>query len=52
MFTGYRKYKELDISKRRIVKLDQQMGRTLIGDGPHAIHKILFRDILKIETPS
>ncbi|OUB57032.1 YolD-like family protein [Bacillus thuringiensis] len=51
-FTVYRKYKEPDIIKGKIVKLEQQMGRIVVSDGPNAIHKIQFMDILKIETPS
>ncbi|BAR85781.1 YolD-like family protein [Bacillus thuringiensis] len=52
VFTVYRKYKEPDIIQGKIVKLEQQMGRILVSDGPNAIHKIQFMDILKIETPS
>jgi len=52
MFTVYRKYKEPDIIKGKIVKLEQQMGRIVVSDEPNAIHKIQFMDILKIETPS
>ncbi|EJR67379.1 YolD-like family protein [Bacillus wiedmannii] len=52
VFTVYRKYKEPDIIKGKIVKLEQQMGRIVVSDGPNAIHKVQFMDILKIETPS
>ncbi|MEB9549518.1 YolD-like family protein [Bacillus cereus] len=52
VFTVYRKYKEADIIQGKIVKLEQQMGRIVVNDGPNAIHKIQFMDILKIETPS
>ncbi|PGC55902.1 hypothetical protein COM24_10390 [Bacillus toyonensis] len=51
VFTVYRKYKEPDIIKGKIVKLEQQMGRIVVSDGPNAIHKVQFMDILKIETP-
>ncbi|HDR7393899.1 YolD-like family protein [Bacillus toyonensis] len=52
VFTVYRKYKEPDIIKGKIVKLEQQMGRIVVSDGLNAIHKVQFMDILKIETPS
>ncbi|OQR57323.1 YolD-like family protein [Bacillus sp. CDB3] len=52
VFTVYRKYKEPDIIKGKIVKLEQQMGRIVVSDGPNMIHKVQFMDILKIETPS
>lgn len=52
VFTVYRKYKEPDIIKGKIVKLEQQMGRIVVSDGSNTIHKIQFMDILKIETPS
>lgn len=52
VFTVYRKYKEPDIIKGKIVKLEQQMGRIVVSDGPNMIHKVKFMDILKIETPS
>ncbi|HDR7286588.1 YolD-like family protein [Bacillus paranthracis] len=52
VFTVYRKYKEPDIIQGKIIKLEQQMGRIIVSDGPNAIHKIQFMDILKIETPS
>ncbi|MGX5575814.1 YolD-like family protein [Bacillus toyonensis] len=52
VFTVYRKYKEPDIIKGKIVKLEQQMGRIVVSDGPNTIHKVKFMDILKIETPS
>ncbi|EJR58928.1 hypothetical protein IIO_04050 [Bacillus cereus VD115] len=52
VFTVYRKYKEPDIIKGKIVKLEQQMGRIVVSDEPNAIHKVQFMDILKIETPS
>ncbi|PEW72755.1 hypothetical protein CN448_07100 [Bacillus cereus] len=52
VFTVYRKYKEPDIVQGKIVKLEQQMGRIIVSDGPNTIHKIQFMDILKIETPS
>ncbi|MGH0943335.1 YolD-like family protein [Bacillus mycoides] len=52
VFTVYRKYKEPDIIKGKIVKLEQQMGRIVLSDGPNTIHKVQFMDILKIETPS
>ncbi|HDR8070593.1 TPA: YolD-like family protein [Bacillus cereus] len=52
VFTVYRKYKEPDIVQGKIVKLEQQMGRIVVSNGPNIIHKIQFMDILKIETPS
>ncbi|ANS50943.1 hypothetical protein BM86_28285 [Bacillus thuringiensis] len=52
VFTVYRKYKEPDIIQGKIVKLEQQLGRIVVNDGPNAIHKIQFMDILKIATPS
>ncbi|HHK5536323.1 TPA: YolD-like family protein [Bacillus mobilis] len=52
VFTVYRKYKEPDIIQGKIVKLEQQMGRIVVSDGPNIIYKIQFMDILKIETPS
>ncbi|EOO70372.1 hypothetical protein [Bacillus cereus] len=52
VFTVYRKYKEPDIIQGKIVKLEQQMGRIVVSNGPNIIHKIQFMDILKIETPS
>ncbi|MDF9625907.1 YolD-like family protein [Bacillus cereus] len=52
VFTVYRKYKEPDIIQGKIVKLEQQLGRIVVSDGPNIIHKIQFMDILKIETPS
>ncbi|OPD57582.1 YolD-like family protein [Bacillus anthracis] len=51
MFTVYKKHKEPDIIQGKIVKLEQQMGRIVVSDGPNIIHKIQFMDILKIETP-
>lgn len=52
VFTVYKKHKEPDIIQGKIVKLEQQMGRIVVSDGPNIIHKIQFMDILKIETPS
>lgn len=52
VFTVYRKFNEPTIIQGKIVKLEQQMGRIVVSDGPNAIHKIQFMDILKIETPS
>lgn len=52
VFTVYRKYKEPDIIQGKIVKLEQQMDRIVVSDGPNIIYKIQFMDILKIETPS
>ncbi|OOR12835.1 hypothetical protein BW897_09650 [Bacillus cereus] len=52
LFTVYRKYKEPDVIKGKIIKLEQQMGRIVVSDGFNEIHKIQFMDILKIETPS
>ena len=52
VFTVYRKDKEPDIIQGKIVKLEQQMGRIVVSDGPNIIYKIQFMDILKIETPS
>ncbi|PGU66853.1 hypothetical protein COD67_11960 [Bacillus cereus] len=52
VFTVYRKHKEPDIIKGKIIKLEQQMGRIIVSDGPNTIHKIQFIDILKIEMPS
>ncbi|HEF1898077.1 YolD-like family protein [Bacillus cereus group sp. MYBK108-2] len=52
VFTVYQKYKEPDIIQGKIIKLEQQMGRIVVSDGPNIIHKIQFMDILKIETPS
>ncbi|HDX9607565.1 MULTISPECIES: YolD-like family protein [Bacillus cereus group] len=52
VFTVYRKYKEPDVIQGKIIKLEQQLNRIVVSDGPNAIHKIQFMDILKIETPS
>ncbi|MBT2577413.1 YolD-like family protein [Bacillus sp. ISL-8] len=52
VFTVYRKYNEPAIIQGKIVKLEQQMGRIVVSDGPNTIHKVQFMDILKIETPS
>lgn len=52
VFTVYRKYTEPDIIQGKIVKLEPQMNRIVVSDGPNVIHKIQFMDILKIETPS
>ncbi|KXY31110.1 hypothetical protein AT268_16355 [Bacillus cereus] len=52
VFTVYRKYKEPDIIQGKIVKFEPQMNRIVVSDGPNAIHKIQFMDILKIATPS
>ncbi|MEJ9124392.1 YolD-like family protein [Bacillus cereus] len=52
VFTVYRKYKEPDIIQGKIVKLEPQMNRIVVSDGPNAIEKIQFMDILKIETLS
>ncbi|EOP81113.1 hypothetical protein IGM_05577 [Bacillus cereus HuB4-4] len=52
VFTVYKKHKEPDIIQGKIVKLEQQMGRIVVSNGPNIIHKIQFMDILKIETPS
>ncbi len=52
VFTVYRKYKEPDVIRGKIIKLEQQLNRIVVSDGPNAIHKIQFMDILKIATPS
>ncbi|AHZ49142.1 YolD-like family protein [Bacillus thuringiensis] len=52
VFTVYRKYKEPDIIKGKIVKLEQQMGRIVVSVGFNELHKIQFMDILKVGTPS
>ncbi|WP_412839828.1 YolD-like family protein [Bacillus paranthracis] len=52
VFTVYRKYKEPDVIQGKIIKLEQQLNRMVVSDGPNAMHKIQFMDILKIETPS
>ena len=52
VFTVYRKFNEPTIIQGKIVKLEQQLNRIVVSDGPNAIHKIQFMDILKIETPS
>ncbi|MDO6633618.1 YolD-like family protein [Bacillus thuringiensis] len=52
VFTVYRKYKEPDVIQGKIIKLEQQLNRIVVSDGPNAIHKIQFMDILKIATPS
>ncbi|MEK4500120.1 YolD-like family protein [Bacillus sp. FSL R12-0069] len=52
VFTVYRKHKEPDIIQVKIIKIEQQLGRIVVSDGPNAIHKIQFIDILKIAMPS
>ncbi|MBJ8093173.1 YolD-like family protein [Bacillus cereus] len=52
VFTVYRKYKEPDIIKGKIIKLEPQMGRIVVSVGFNEIHKIQFMDILKVKTPS
>ena len=52
MFTVYRKYKEPESIKGKMIKLEPQMGRIIVSDGPNTIHKVQFMDILKIETPN
>ncbi|AQY40906.1 YolD-like family protein [Bacillus thuringiensis] len=52
VFTVYRKFNEPTIIQGKIIKLEQQLNRIVVSDGPNAIHKIQFMDILKIETPS
>ncbi|MEK7014713.1 YolD-like family protein [Bacillus sp. FSL R9-9410] len=51
VFTLYRKYKDPEIIKGKIIKLEPQMGRIVLSDGPNPIHKVQFMNILKIETP-
>ncbi|MBJ8054702.1 YolD-like family protein [Bacillus cereus] len=52
VFTLYRKYKDPEIIKGKIIKLEPQMNRIVLSVGLNEIHKIQFMDILKIETPS
>ncbi|MDR4287544.1 hypothetical protein FO526_30805, partial [Bacillus thuringiensis] len=42
VFTVYRKYKEPDVIQGKIIKLEQQLNRIVVSDGPNAIHKIQF----------
>lgn len=48
----YRKHREPDVIKGKIIKLEPQMNRIVLSVGLHEIHKIKFMDILKVETPS
>ncbi|MES1051066.1 YolD-like family protein [Bacillus thuringiensis] len=52
VFTVYRKYKEPEIIKGKIIKLEQQLGRIVVSAGFNEMHKIQFMDILKVGTPS
>ncbi|MED2934247.1 hypothetical protein P4308_19540 [Bacillus wiedmannii] len=52
VFTVYRKHREPDVIKGKIIKLEPQMNRIVLSVGLHEIHKIKFMDILKVETPS
>jgi len=51
VFTVYRKYREPEIIKGRIDKLEPERARILVSTF-NEVRKIQFMDILKIATPS
>lgn len=52
VFTVYRKHKEPEFIKGKIIKLEQHLGRIVVSAGFNETHKIQFMDILKVGTPS
>ncbi|MBW3493265.1 YolD-like family protein [Bacillus sp. FDAARGOS_1420] len=51
VFTVYRKYREPEIIKGQVDKLEPERGRILVSTF-NEVHKIQFMDILKIAIPS